>query len=394
MIDEDEFEKTPPVSAGKRKLTAKRSRIGKKPADMPRRPLSGYNFFFSEQRTRIMEEQSRVKDEKRDIFTTLGRIVAERWKKLGDKDKEKFNELAAKDLIRYRKEMDKYNEKIAMRNRKESERLNETNESHEKDSKPSKSGDGALSSPATPAPGYPASFPPGGTSALGEQPGATALAGLTQFPRGATLYAPTTGPMPGTILPPQPGYTTFIAPASHPLVTTVGIPQVPPHQQQLDLGRLAFAHHQNLASPAMLGRAAGAELQLPPTLDQLTRANALYPQLAATYPTAQPHQLDTSSLFSSRVSEATLLTNMNANPPGSHLQTLAAPSAGVDTSLLGQLQQQQQQYRDNESIRQAYARMLQQQQADEESRRFLLQHGWPPGGPGGAPPGADGRYPY
>ena len=109
-IARDMTETPPPITTGKRKRTAKRGKIGKKPADMPRRPLSGYNYFFSEQRSIILEEQSRVKDEKRDIFTTLGRIVADRWKKLNNKDKEKYNELAAKDLIRYRQEMEKYND--------------------------------------------------------------------------------------------------------------------------------------------------------------------------------------------------------------------------------------------------------------------------------------------
>ena len=89
-IARDMTETPPPIMTGKRKRTNKRGKIGKKPADMPRRPLSGYNYFFSEQRSKILEEQSKVKDEKHDIFTTLGRIVADRWKKLGDKDKEKF----------------------------------------------------------------------------------------------------------------------------------------------------------------------------------------------------------------------------------------------------------------------------------------------------------------
>lgn len=82
--DRDMTKTPPPILSGKRKRTGKRGKIGKKPADMPRRPLSGYNYFFSEQKSRILEEQAKKKDEKQDIFTTLGRIVADRWKKLGD----------------------------------------------------------------------------------------------------------------------------------------------------------------------------------------------------------------------------------------------------------------------------------------------------------------------
>lgn len=401
--------KTPPVSAGKRKITAKRSRIGKKPADMPRRPLSGYNFFFSEQKTRIMEEQSRVKDEKRDIFTTLGRIVAERWKKTGEKDKEKYNALAAKDLIRYRKEMDKYNEKIAMRNRKESELLGESGkEEYEVKSR----GSGAAASPATSA-SISKSL---SNTAQGEhQQVYGTLSGLSQMPFGdAAMYASSVGHMAGmqqqqgySMLPPQfqQGYAGLLG-GNQPF-TGAGAASGLSHH---DLGRLTLTQHHNLAArmdPGILGRSNGLDWRLPPTLDQFSRANALYPQRVTSldqrsamplgYTSSSsggpsPSQMDVSSLLSHRISDATLLSNLNNNPS---LQGFAGP--GESSNLLEQLQQQQQQL-NNESIRQAYARLLQQQQADEETRRLLLQQGFRPSeGPGsgaGSGPSNDGRFPY
>jgi len=100
--------------------------LGKKPPGMPRRPLSAYNFFFSELRTKILEERrarraaSGETDSDRDLFSAMGRLVGQRWKQLSPKDKEKYKAMADQDLVRYRREMDEYNERIAKRNRQAS----------------------------------------------------------------------------------------------------------------------------------------------------------------------------------------------------------------------------------------------------------------------------------
>jgi hypothetical protein len=92
--------------------------------------LSPYNFFFRQERDRILnggeEDYSDAKQESmlaehwyRDRskkrrhrkthgkvdFTTLSRMVSQRWKELPNEGKEFFKQVAAKDLERYRLEL-------------------------------------------------------------------------------------------------------------------------------------------------------------------------------------------------------------------------------------------------------------------------------------------------
>jgi hypothetical protein len=84
--------KYPPKKAGK---TATK----KKPDDMPRRPLSAYNYFFSEMRTKLLADRADGNDElfrdfmasegkmevvpkKNAFFANMGKFVAKRWKSL------------------------------------------------------------------------------------------------------------------------------------------------------------------------------------------------------------------------------------------------------------------------------------------------------------------------
>jgi hypothetical protein len=132
----------------------------KRPVDMPRRPLSAYNFFFSEERVRLLAEipnpdadqaskelidTSTVSlDDKQEIhdvssasserllkirdakvvkrrphrkshgkiaFKDLAREVGKRWKVLNDVEKSRYNDLAEKDLQRYNEQMKDYNSK-------------------------------------------------------------------------------------------------------------------------------------------------------------------------------------------------------------------------------------------------------------------------------------------
>jgi len=109
----------------------------KKAKDMPRRPISAYNYFFKEERTRVLAEREAAwvgrtrafdadvvtdgdapnNNRDTEFFTTLGKTIARRWKGLPEKDRERFYAMAADDLARYRLEMklyyDNYNEAIS-----------------------------------------------------------------------------------------------------------------------------------------------------------------------------------------------------------------------------------------------------------------------------------------
>jgi len=119
----DVGKKLPP----KRKSRTRRPRR-KKPRDMPRRPLSAYNYFFRDERARILEERkirgkgdgsnSSTDDCKGgDLFSALGKIIAKRWKELGAEEAEKFKDMAVEDMKRYRRDMEEYNAEAALQSR-------------------------------------------------------------------------------------------------------------------------------------------------------------------------------------------------------------------------------------------------------------------------------------
>jgi hypothetical protein len=100
----------------------------KKPRDMPKRPLSAYNYFFRTERGKFVAEQAEkeaaescptapeavqaeeqgVEKVKSSLFSTMGKTIAKRWKEIVPEELEKYKALAAEDSIRYRAEMDEY----------------------------------------------------------------------------------------------------------------------------------------------------------------------------------------------------------------------------------------------------------------------------------------------
>lgn len=72
-----------------------------KPKDMPKRPLSAYNLFFSEERRKLLEEGSGALGG----FSGLSQKVASKWKSLDHTAKAPFVTQAKEERKRYKKEM-------------------------------------------------------------------------------------------------------------------------------------------------------------------------------------------------------------------------------------------------------------------------------------------------
>jgi hypothetical protein len=124
-----------------KKKKAKQFRA-KKPKDMPRRPLSGYNIFFKEERARMIAESSgkgtgetegegETKDGNEVApvkgakigFEVMAKTVGKRWKELPEEELARYKAVAKLDMERYRREMDCYHVDLAKRSRLESEEM-------------------------------------------------------------------------------------------------------------------------------------------------------------------------------------------------------------------------------------------------------------------------------
>lgn len=89
------------------------SRRKKKPKGMPKRPLSAYNLYFQSERAKIL---AAAEGEGEKIgFEGLGKIIGKKWRSLTAEDLKLYEKLAEKDSVRYRKEMEVYNENKAKR---------------------------------------------------------------------------------------------------------------------------------------------------------------------------------------------------------------------------------------------------------------------------------------
>lgn len=76
----------------------------KKDPNAPKRALTAYNFFFTENRENIKSKMP-AETTNGELMTEVGR----QWKALADSKKKKYNKMAEKDKVRYTKEVAKYN---------------------------------------------------------------------------------------------------------------------------------------------------------------------------------------------------------------------------------------------------------------------------------------------
>lgn len=103
-----------PVVPSKNKRKRKPPLVAwKKPKDMPRRPLSGYNIFFKEQRENILtmareESGSKSKKAKKSPgigFANLAKRIASKWKEIPPESRTPYKAQADIEKDRYNKEM-------------------------------------------------------------------------------------------------------------------------------------------------------------------------------------------------------------------------------------------------------------------------------------------------
>lgn len=90
----------------------------KRPTDKPRRPMSAYNFFFREQRPKVLREAEAAglilpagttrREQKSALFSDVGRRVADKWRAISKAELDIYKKMADDDMERYQKEKSEY----------------------------------------------------------------------------------------------------------------------------------------------------------------------------------------------------------------------------------------------------------------------------------------------
>ncbi len=158
QTDSDDQEEEVEVAPPKRKKESKKKKRKKKPKDCPRRPLSGYNLFFKDERQRILdaipenEKNKKPKDPRDEItwpgkkraphgkigFESLAKTIGKRWKEIDPERLKHYKDLATKDLHRYAREMKEYEAKLSSGQIKEQSDSDTSESESEEEVKPVK----------------------------------------------------------------------------------------------------------------------------------------------------------------------------------------------------------------------------------------------------------------
>ena len=90
-------------------LTDDKSKASKKKKDpnAPKRALTAYNFFMTENQQNIKAKMTGTDIKQTDVIKEVGR----QWKELAESKKAKYNKMAEKDKQRFAKEMEAYKAK-------------------------------------------------------------------------------------------------------------------------------------------------------------------------------------------------------------------------------------------------------------------------------------------
>jgi hypothetical protein len=107
---------TKDVPAAATKKRKRKTGDKKRPSNKPRRPMSAYNYFFRDERPKVLVEveESGVitgeasKQQKSALFSEVGRRVAAKWRKITKEDLERYQKMADSDMERYRGELKEY----------------------------------------------------------------------------------------------------------------------------------------------------------------------------------------------------------------------------------------------------------------------------------------------
>jgi len=86
-----------------KRATKARTEKKKKDPNAPKRGLSAYMFFASEQRENVRDENPGI------TFGQVGKVLGERWKALNEKQRTPYEAKAAQDKKRYEDEKASYN---------------------------------------------------------------------------------------------------------------------------------------------------------------------------------------------------------------------------------------------------------------------------------------------